>query len=238
LRVCTGEIEVLREVGPNSIVLGHVREGEWLGEMGVIENRTRSATACAATDSTVESMSAQAFLDRVSADPGLAHALIMRLSIRLRKLEDRIAGSLLPVAPAALPEGRDGTVSGPIIADVTLAAETDALRARIGDAPIRITSLPYVVGRRPAVGEGEPPRHPNLLIEDEAPFRLSRDHFMIQQSHDQLIISDLGSTLGTIVNGRAIGHHFMRDAVPLQRGENHIIAGGRGSPFEFLVSVG
>jgi hypothetical protein len=160
-------------------------------------------------------MTAQAFLDRVSADPGLACALIMRLSIRLRKLEDRIAGSLLPVAPTALPEARDGTVSGPVIADrvtITLAAQTDALRAQIGAAPIRITGLPYVVGRRPAVGEGEPPRHPDLLIEDAQPFRLSRDHFMILRNHDQLVVSDLGSTLGTIVNGRAIGHHFMRDA--------------------------
>jgi CRP-like cAMP-binding protein len=34
LRVCAGEIEVLRKVGSDSILLGHVREGEWLGEMG------------------------------------------------------------------------------------------------------------------------------------------------------------------------------------------------------------
>ena len=44
-RVSRGEVEVLREVGSASVLLGHVREGEWLGEMGVIENRNRSATA-------------------------------------------------------------------------------------------------------------------------------------------------------------------------------------------------
>jgi CRP/FNR family transcriptional regulator, cyclic AMP receptor protein len=44
--------------------------------------------------------------------------------------------------------------------------------------------------------------------------------------------------LGTIVNGQGIGHHFMRDAVSLHVGENRIIAGGWGSPFEFVVSVG
>jgi hypothetical protein len=32
-------------------------------------------------------------------------------------------------------------------------------------------------------------------------------------------LRDLGSTLGTMVNGRAIGHHFMKDAEPLHRGE-------------------
>jgi CRP-like cAMP-binding protein len=241
MRVCSGEIEVLREVGSTSILLGHVREGEWLGEMGVIEHRARSATARAGADSAVEIMAAQQFLDRVSSDPALARALIMRLSIRLRKIEDKIVETLVPIAPEAAPEVPDGPASRPMIGDVvtvTLAARTEALRARLGAAPIRITSLPYVVGRRPAAHEAEPPRPPDLLIEDEKPFRLSRDHFMIARSHDQLVLSDLGSALGTIVNGQAVGYHFMRDAAPLQRGENLIIAGGRGSPFEFMVSVG
>jgi len=45
LLVRSGEIEILREVGATSVVLGHVRDGEWLGEMGVIEGRNRSAAA-------------------------------------------------------------------------------------------------------------------------------------------------------------------------------------------------
>jgi pSer/pThr/pTyr-binding forkhead associated (FHA) protein len=76
------------------------------------------------------------------------------------------------------------------------------------------------------------------MIEDAEPFRLSRDHFMITRDTTRLLILDLGSTLGTIVNGGAIGHHFMTDAAPLHRGDNRIVAGGRGSPFAFIVSVG
>jgi hypothetical protein len=63
-------------------------------------------------------------------------------------------------------------------------------------------------------------------------------HFMIARSGNELFISDLRSTLGTIVNGQAIGHHFMRDAALLRRGENYVLAGGWGSPFEFVVSIG
>jgi CRP/FNR family transcriptional regulator, cyclic AMP receptor protein len=63
LRIVSGEIEVLREVEAASILLGHVREGEWLGEMGVVENRSRSATARATTDCVVEVLGAQQFLD-------------------------------------------------------------------------------------------------------------------------------------------------------------------------------
>jgi len=247
LRVRTGEIEVLREVGSAFVLLGHAREGEWLGEMGVIEHRSRSATARATADSSVEIMTAQEFLERVSTDPALARALILRLSIRLRNIEDKIAGALLSFTPERTSngpdglDGRDKVASDAIIPDgvtVALIARSDALRARIGAVPIPIPALPYVVGRLPVAGEAAPPRHPDLLIEDKSPFRLSRDHFMISRSGDQLLISDLGSALGTIVNGRAIGHHFMRDTAPLRRGENQVIAGGRDSPFEFVVFVG
>jgi len=37
LRICRGGVEILREVGDASVLLGHAREGEWLGEMGVME---------------------------------------------------------------------------------------------------------------------------------------------------------------------------------------------------------
>jgi len=241
LRIRTGEIEVLREVGEASVLLGDVREGEWLGEMGVIENRNRSATARAATDGAAEVFTAGQFLDRVTRDPTLAQEVILRLSVRLRKIEDKVAEDLLPSSREHVVNGPERMASDAVIPEnvmISIVAQTDTLRARIGAAPIQVVDLPYVIGRLPIRGEAEPARHPNLLIEDEAPFRLSRDHFMITRSQNRLLILDLGSTLGTMVNGQAIGHHFMQDAAPLHRGENRIVAGGRGSPFEFTVSVG
>lgn len=240
LRVRSGEIEVLRMVGGASVLLGHVREGEWLGEMGVVENRSRSATARAAADGEVEVLTGPQFLERVSGDPALARDLILRLSIRLRKIEDKIAGDLLPFAHDRSPGGAGEAVPDAVVADdapISLAAQSGALRARIGAAPIPVARLPFLVGRLPVEDEAAPSQRPDLLIEDEEPFRLSRQHFMIARSGDRLLVSDLGSTLGTIVNGRPIGHDFMTDAAPLRRGENHVIAGGWGSPFEFLVSV-
>jgi len=231
LRLKSGEVEILREVGAAAVLLGRVKPGEWLGEMGVIENRVRSATARAATDGEAETLSAADFLDRVSADPALARGLILRLSIRLHTIEDRIAGDLAAFAP-----GRDATVID-AAARLSLGADSDALRARIGAARIAIGSLPFVVGRQPEEDESAPARRPDLVIADERPFRLSRQHFMIARSGGHLMLSDLGSVLGTIVNGQPIGHHFDKDAVPLRRGENHILAGGFGSPFAFSLTV-
>jgi CRP/FNR family transcriptional regulator, cyclic AMP receptor protein len=241
LRVRSGEVQVLREVGDASIVLGHVRSGEWLGEMGVIEHRSRSATARAASDGEVEVLSAGEFLQRVSGDPALARDLILRLSVRLRDIEDKIAGELVSNAHGQLADGteRSEPDAGPTdAAAVSLIAASDALRARIGTAPIHIARLPFVVGRVPVAGEKRPARPADLEIDDEVPFHLSRVHFMIAQSRDRLLVSDLGSALGTNVNGRLIGLHVASDAAPLEPGDNRILAGGMHSPFDFVVTIG
>jgi CRP/FNR family transcriptional regulator, cyclic AMP receptor protein len=57
------------------------------------------------------------------------------------------------------------------------------------------------------------------------------------RSNGQLLVWDLGSMLGTIVNEQAIGHHFSKDAAPLRRGENRVVAGGWDSPYSFPISV-
>jgi hypothetical protein len=103
--------------------------------------------------------------------------------------------------------------------------------------PVGLGDRPFVVGRRPVAGEGLPPRQPDLMLDDPGPFRLSRNHFVIEQRREGYHVRDLCSTLGTIVNGQAIGDRFGSDDVLLRFGENEVIAGGVGSPFVFSVSI-
>ena len=105
-------------------------------------------------------------------------------------------------------------------------------------APLRLGDLPFVVGRGTVAREGLPPLQPDLKLNDTVPFRLSRNHFMIEKRNGSYYVRDLCSTLGTIVNGEPIGDHFRGDDAPLQAGENEVIAGGVGSPFIFSVFIG
>jgi hypothetical protein len=42
--------------------------------------------------------------------------------------------------------------------------------------------------------------------------------------------------LGTLVNDRPLGRDFPVASAPLQKGENTVVAGGRGSPFTFKLT--
>ena len=84
---------------------------------------------------------------------------------------------------------------------------------------------------------GLPPLQPDLKLNDNVPFRLSRNHFMIEKCAGNYYVRDLCSTLGTIVNNEPIGDHFRGDDAPLRAGENEVIAGGVDSPFVFSVFI-
>src|SRR6202045_3051876 len=89
-RVLSGVVDVLRELDGDPILLGTVRAGQFIGEMGVVETRPRSATARAASEVEVEILTPTEFFDQIAGSPRAARELIRRLSQRLREADDRI----------------------------------------------------------------------------------------------------------------------------------------------------
>src|SRR5947208_16295540 len=89
-RLLSGAVDIFRELNGEPILLGTVGAGQFVGEMGVVENRPRSATARAASEVEVESFTPPEFLDQITGSPRAARELIERLSDRLREADDRI----------------------------------------------------------------------------------------------------------------------------------------------------
>jgi CRP-like cAMP-binding protein len=237
LLIVSGSVDVLREVGDDAIVLGTVRAGEFVGEMGVLEERRRSATVRAAAPVEAELIEHQAFLDKVSDEPDLARKLLVRMSARLRDVEDTLT--------ALYAKGSDEPVRGELTpvpaaraaSSIRLGAGTERARFFLGADPIPIARLPFTVGRTPEGDEAPAFIAPDLAIPEPPPFRLSRAHFSLIGQGSEVMVRDLRSTLGTIVNDQPIGRDFPADSAPLHQGENTIVAGGRGSPFVFAVTL-
>ena len=236
-RLLTGTVDIRRELDGEPVLLGAVGAGQFIGEMGVVENRPRNATARAASEVEVEILTPTEFFDQISGSPRAARELIRRLSHRLREADDRIVSD----------ERRSGRAHGnrkdadsqPALMPVSnayLTAKNPSLRRQV-HTPLGLGDLPFVVVRGPVAREGLPPLQPDLKLDDTAPFRLSRNHFMIERREGSYYVRDLCSTLGTIVNGEPIGDHFRGDDAPLRAGENEVIAGGVDLPFVFSVFV-
>ncbi|MFV1959900.1 MAG: cyclic nucleotide-binding domain-containing protein [Planctomycetota bacterium] len=232
-----GEVEVSKAMGEEAVVLGTVGEGQFVGEMGVIEQRPRGATVRAKDEVRVEMLSEAEFLARLSEDPETAMLALRRLSERLRAANDRV----LEFEGAPPCAERCGEVSaleeGPEAASAALRIQPASKRVArdLDEEGVAVHPLPFHVGRPAGPGERKPPVELALAVTDSMPYRLSRLHFSILEDDGRFLVRDVSSTLGTLVNGELIGEHAARVFAPLRDGENEILAGGRDSPFAFRV---
>lgn len=254
-QILEGSFEVRRNAGGDSVVLGELGPGDLTGEMGVLENLPRSATVVARTDACVEAIPAEAFADWIAARPEAARRLLTRQSAKVRSLTEEVARLYAALrrfdpqaeGPSLVGEGptqtsaRPGAAAAPaLIAKPPPAARRIALRClgAAGDAQIVVGRLPFRVGRRaPEIGQIDNDAQ-TLLVEDAFPFRVSLNHFaLIDDPKLGLAVRDLGSDLGTCVNGQFLGGIFAKDTCRLMIGSNAVVAGGLDSPFVFKIAV-
>lgn len=255
-RILEGRVSVVKESQGSPVVLGEIGPGSFVGEMGVLEHKPRSATVRAVTETLVEVIPADVFLPTISTDPEGAQTLMLRLSDRVRALSDEVARLRnAPAEPGAVTGIPLVPPPGPLaanpMAERKIASYVHSARLTMGvrDVGIRfaglpasqtvwIEALPFRVGRTPDGWTAATRDRSTLRVPDAAPHRLSPNHFAIDRDQRLgLVVRDLGSELGTMVNGQYIGGIFAKDAMPLQIGTNSVVAGGRDSPFVFEVLV-
>src|SRR5499427_3044030 len=168
-RLLSGAVDILRELDGDPILLGTVGAGQFIGEMGVVENRPRNATARAANEVEVEILTPPEFLDQIAHSPSAARELIQRLSQRLREADDRIVNDERRSGRAH--ENRKDADSHTAVASVNnayLAAKGPWLQRQFR-TPFGLGDVPFVVGRGPVAREGLPPLQPDLKLNDNVP---------------------------------------------------------------------
>jgi pSer/pThr/pTyr-binding forkhead associated (FHA) protein len=120
---------------------------------------------------------------------------------------------------------------------ITILPASREVSAVLPEEGLQLSALPFSVGRVTRANEPDPNMPIDLRLQDSPPFRLSRQHFSVSRQANGYVVLDLGSTLGTQVNGECLGHSFGQDHKFLARGENLVQAGGVDSPFTFKVLV-
>jgi len=212
-------------------VLAKIGPGEIFGEMGMIMDRPRSATATALEPVLVETISEHEFEAYFLQNPDRLHAYLATLFERIRKTD-----LLLQVGGAAPPPRPTPEAKEPVYR-VRLRSCYDETDHEHQAVNATITKLPYRIGRAYFdTGVASLARN-DLSITDSAPHQLSRNHCEIDFEHGHFVLRDRGSKLGSVVNGEAISVDSGRISVPLPKGENTIILGNADSPHRFSLMV-
>jgi signal transduction histidine kinase len=98
-----GRVQISGLVGPEvRHVFSRIEPGEVFGEMAVLENKPRSASAVAAVETTVYFIARDEMLKLVSGSPPLALALLREISSRLREFNAQYIQEVLQTERLAL----------------------------------------------------------------------------------------------------------------------------------------
>jgi len=102
---------------------------------------------------------------------------------------------------------------------------------------LHIRHFPFRIGRISGFYELFS-KGPDLVLEDEEPYRLSREHLTIERRNRKIYLVDEKSRPGSLVNGVLLGERRggARE-LPLREGENEVVLGGDKSPFVFIMKV-
>lgn len=133
---------------------------------------------------------------------------------------------------------------------VLVATTREATLALGGRRDVRVTRLPFKVGREcrlaaladPSLLERRTGHAPQMndvyLVEPSAAgvSHVSREHFAIEYAVDQFVLVDRGSACGTSVAGTQVGGNRSGGRTPLRSGDE-IIVGTHESPFVFRFEI-
>jgi len=110
--ILEGEIEISEESEKDKYLLAHLYEGDFFGEMAILTDQPRAASASAIKRTLLLPIRRDEFLDRVKAEPDLALYILQVLIMRLRMMlsfiktpEKKLMSSVLCSLPPPLRKG-------------------------------------------------------------------------------------------------------------------------------------
>lgn len=105
--IVSGNVEIAKRGEDGEVRLAILNKDEIFGEMGVLDDRKRNATAKAAGPVIVNAIPRKDFLEAIRDKPELAISILRKMSERLRDADGKLGGSPPEIPPAAPSPGAD-----------------------------------------------------------------------------------------------------------------------------------
>lgn len=234
----TGQIEISKGEGKQKVVLAVLKEGDIFGEMGLIEDKPRSATATALDDAHLKAINHEKFNELFLKDPASLIPFFRAVFERLRTMNGMLLYREPTVTAKTIPQEErttsDMPARGEVNIRITLSGATGLAKDALDNKIVTIHKFPFRIGRM-SYHAADVLSSNDLYLEDKLPYNVSRNHFSVNLTGDSVYVTDRGSTLGTVVNGTRISGDT--SPVLLDKQKNEIIVGGQQSPFKFEIDV-
>lgn len=248
--VRSGQVILTREFNGVTSEIGKAGPGEVIGEMGVLQNLPRSATATAKGRVWLYGMTLADLTDKRSDGqdhPGtvVSRVLAQRLRQSMEKLDkatvEKMSAPLAPVshpAPSTHPVSTHSSGTGSRVPAVKVGLR---MGWRTGDQ-VRWSEqgsehqLPMVFGRGPGPASGLPGTEV-VLVEENPPQRLAPVQFTLEVQDGAVVLKDDQSPYGTEVSGVSVGPSAGVTQVQLPAGTHVLVAGGEGSPYVLALDI-
>lgn len=236
-RILKGQVEVFSMRAQERTVHARLGPGEIFGEMGMIEDKPRSASVVALTPTEVEVVTPKTFNEVILQEPEHLVPYLKSFFERLRRANELSTPVVLPSAIMEPTSSLSGSGFKPDPGAVQIFPNTEMARQRAIKSNLALHKFPFRIGRWSENFQADVFVSNDLLVRDEAPFQISRNHCAVEREGNRYAMLDRGSALGTVVNGRRIGGVQSEMRAPLQPGENEIQLGGEDSPYRFRIVV-
>lgn len=230
----SGLVEITIRTANGARSLAKIGPGEIFGEMGMIMDRPRSATAAALENTVVETIAEADFEQQIVQRPERLHTYLATLFERIRKTDLLLTATTdatVPLTPKQPPPAKEPVYR------VKLRSHYDTTGLKHDPVSKTITKLPFRIGRAYFDTAVSALARNDLAVEEGHPYQLSRNHCEIDFEHGQFILRDRGSKLGSWVNGTHVAVEAGLIACPLKVGENQIIFGNEDSPHRYTITI-
>ena len=247
----SGQVVLTREANGVSTEIGKAGPGEVVGEMGVLQNLPRSATATAKGRVWLYGMTLADLTDKRSDGqdhPGtvVSRVLAQRLRKSMEKLDqaalEKMAAPLTP-ASAGPTQNQASVRPGSVKSAPSNTGVKIGLRMgwRTGEQVQWSEQgsehqLPMIFGRGPGPASA-PPGTELVLIEENPPQRLAPVQFSLEIQNGSVVLKDEQSPYGTEVSGVLVGAAAGVTQVQLPAGTHVLVAGGEGSPYVLALDI-
>jgi len=247
----SGQVVLTREANGTTTEIGKAGPGEVVGEMGVLQNLPRSATATAKGRVWLYGMALADLTDKRSDGQDHPGTVVSRvLAQRLRKSMEKLDQAALEKMAAPLAPVSGGTVQNQTAARPSPAKPVSApagvkIGLRMGwrtGEQVQWSEqgsehqLPMIFGRGPGPASA-PPGTELVLIEENPPQRLAPVQFSLEIQNGSVILKDEESPYGTEVSGVSVGPATGVTQVQLPAGTHVLVAGGEGSPYVLALEI-